>query len=490
MSFLVAFLVFGAIGASWLVATPLMGVPDEPPHAVRAAAVARGVITSNGSPTVPVPRFIGRAYQLTCFAYHPERSAACQPAPKGNPDEIVQAATTADVNSPVYYLLVGWPSLLLNDDRAFYAMRAMNLLLCSLLAGLTFLALSDLRRHRWAMIGAAVALTPQAFFLTGAVNPNSVELLSAMALFATLLVALRRPSTTRLAIERAGALLVSAALLVSTRSIALLWVVIVVAAVLALSRRSVLRSVLRSPPYLVIIGLTAIVGLISVLWYASYQRVGSDPGNAGAGQSFLFGFATMLQRTFDYWSGWTGIFGWLDLAAPSGTYIVWNTLTLGLVAGAFVVARGRLRLVFALLVAALIFVPPIVQGLLIGNAGIIWQGRYNLALFALVLMTAGIALDTAVRSGRFTYRAVLTISVLMAAAQFAAFAWALRRSAVGEGTLYLMIRGPLWQPPIGIIPTLLLGALTLAAGVVVLTRAVGGPSPRSLRIARAGVMRG
>jgi hypothetical protein len=48
-TFVVAFLVFAAVGTSWLVATPLMGVPDEPPHAVRAAAVVRGEITPNGT---------------------------------------------------------------------------------------------------------------------------------------------------------------------------------------------------------------------------------------------------------------------------------------------------------------------------------------------------------------------------------------------------------------------------------------------------------
>ncbi len=482
-SFLVPFLVFGALASSWALATPLMGIPDEAAHIVRGAAVARGTLSSDGQPTVAVPAFVDRAHDLSCFAFF-NSSAACQPAPTGDPDRIVDSPTTADANSPVYYALVGWPTLLVNDDRSFYAMRFLNVLLCSAMVGLAFLALSDLGRHRWTMIGAAVALTPQTLFLSGSVNPNSLEATAAMALFATLITTLRRPSTTKLAVERSAAILASASLLASTRSIALLWVVLIAIAALALLRPGAVRGALRRPPYLVAIGLTAAVGLLSFLWYRQSQYVGSDTGNLGSGQSFWFGFGTMLQDTFHYITGWVAAFG--TLLAPEVTYVLWDALLITLVAGSLAVARGRLRVVLVFLIVALVLIPPIVQGTLVGSIGIIWQGRYNLALFAMVLIAAGFALDTVVRSGKFTYHAVVVFGLLMAVAQFAAFTGSLRRSAVGGGgSLGTMLRNPEWQPPLGVVPSLALTAVILAVGVVALVRAVGGPSPRALRALRA-----
>jgi len=480
-AFLVPFLIFGAITSSWALATPLMGVPDEAAHSVRAAAIARGILSSNDG-TVAVPAFIDRANDLPCFAFF-NSSAACQPAPTGDPDRIVSSPTSADANSPVYYALLGWVTLLVNDDRAFYAMRFLNVLLCSVMVGLAFLALGDLRRHRWAMIGAAVSLTPQVLFLSGSVNPNSLEATAAMALFTTLIVTLRQPSTTRQSIERSGALLASAALLASTRSIALLWVAIIAVAAFTLLRPATLRQSIRKPAYLVATGLTAAALLLSFIWYRTSQFVGSNPGNDGSGRSFLYGFASMLQNTFDFMTGWIAIFG--TLTAPSVTYIIWNVLVVSLVAAAFAVVRGRLRIVLILLAAALILIPPIVQGTLIGSIGFIWQGRYNLALASLILITAGIALDGAIRTGKFTYRAIVVITALMWVAQMAAFTWALRRSVVGGGgTLVAMVLSPEWQPPLGTVVILVVTAVAYAAAAVAITRTVGGPSPRSLRALR------
>ncbi|MET0853871.1 MAG: DUF2142 domain-containing protein, partial [Microterricola sp.] len=99
-TFGITFAITAILMSLWALATPLMAVPDEPAHATRAAAVARGQITAPPSPTVPwqlevqVPRYIAHTGAMTCFAFDPSASASCQKPLEGDPDEIVAAPTS------------------------------------------------------------------------------------------------------------------------------------------------------------------------------------------------------------------------------------------------------------------------------------------------------------------------------------------------------------------------------------------------------------
>ncbi|MGQ4819776.1 hypothetical protein ACQ1ZK_22285, partial [Enterococcus faecium] len=55
---LVAWLFFTAVGSLWALATPVMGVPDEPAHTLYAAGAVRGEVweeTSGPQTQVTVP---------------------------------------------------------------------------------------------------------------------------------------------------------------------------------------------------------------------------------------------------------------------------------------------------------------------------------------------------------------------------------------------------------------------------------------------------
>src|SRR5215218_4932756 len=187
----ISFVLLFGLGAVWALATPLMGVPDEPAHVIRAASVVRGDIIprqSSGDPymsDVDVPEWAAGAHALTCFAFDPGIPASCQPQPEDD-DTITVARTSAGLNSPVYYAIVGLPSLVLDGPAALYAMRLLNVALTSALLAVAFMGLSQLPRARWSYVALASAITPMALFLAGGTNPNSIEFASAAALFATL----------------------------------------------------------------------------------------------------------------------------------------------------------------------------------------------------------------------------------------------------------------------------------------------------------------
>ena len=104
-AFLISFILLFGLGGVWALATPLMGVPDEPAHVIRAASVVRGDIVPRQSVEDPymsdvdVPEWAAAAHSLTCFAYDPGIPASCQP-PAENDDAITLARTSAGLNSP------------------------------------------------------------------------------------------------------------------------------------------------------------------------------------------------------------------------------------------------------------------------------------------------------------------------------------------------------------------------------------------------------
>jgi hypothetical protein len=169
------------LSSAWTFATPLMGVPDEPAHVIKAAAVVRGELTGRDMPDggafqlVTVPAGIGYYDTFGCFAQKKEITPSCVAAFAGDRSEPVAARTSAGNYNPLYYAIVGLPSLVHHGAGAVYGMRLISALLSCLFLASAFSALSRLPRRKWAMTATAAAMTPMVLFLNGAVNPNSLE---------------------------------------------------------------------------------------------------------------------------------------------------------------------------------------------------------------------------------------------------------------------------------------------------------------------------
>jgi len=122
------------MGVLWALATPLFGVPDEPSHISRAASVVRGELLGrepddgdfpDAAPYVrSIIRYVevpillaeagqfnsGFAQHMPCFAQVPEQDASCLTFGGGD-GSIGLVATTAGEHPPVWYAVVGVPSL-------------------------------------------------------------------------------------------------------------------------------------------------------------------------------------------------------------------------------------------------------------------------------------------------------------------------------------------------------------------------------------------
>lgn len=477
LTFAGAWAILTLLSSLWALATPVGAAPDEPAHLIKAASVVRGQLVGEPSAqgsVVQVPRYIGFTQAQTCYAFAPDESAACIPPVPGNPSDLVDATTTAGLYNPLYYELVGWPSLFLEGGRGILAMRVMSALVASLFLALAIALIARWRRPALPIAAFGVAATPMVLFLGGTVNPNSLEIAATLSAFAGVLTMVRAPAGSRLA-PTAVIVIASAAVAANMRGLSLLWLAIALLAPLLLAGRERMIALLRSRPVqLTILG--AVLGAVAAgVWLLATNSLGAaiddplDPSTApGVGTSPVFGFAWTLFSTFDYAQGIVGIFGWLDTPAPVFVYFVWAVLAGGLVALGLVLLRGRALALALTLLGALLLLPPVLQGIYIESGGVIWQGRYILPIFVCAVVGVGLVLSDRLVFGRSTAtRLLVLVAALWAVGQFQSFATALRRYAVGYYSGWLDLLNAEWAPPGGIFPSLIaFGIATLAASAL------------------------
>lgn len=463
----------------WCLASPLGSVPDEPSHAIRAAAVVRGDFAPQPRDDLPtqaraeVPRAIAFMHERICYAFQPEVPASCVADFVGDPDQIVMTGTSAGTNHPLYYAIVGLPSLLLNGDAALYGMRALNAILCAAALAVAAVQLSLLRATRWTWIALFVAVTPMVLFLAGSINPNGLEVAASISLLSVLITTFRASFRKPGLWAQAALVTTSTLLLTSTRSITLLWVLIIVTVALLLGDRVILRRLLHRTAFWTCAAVSALICVAAVVWNLTLPAYAIQEF-AGAGTSAREAFVTMLLRTFDFTDGYVGLFGWVDTPSPKFSVIVFSAAIVTLALSALALANRRTRFVIGGLIVVMLLVPAVTQAVLAPQLGYIWQGRYMLAMLACLLVVCGVALDDAL--GRHplprSLRNATAISlVLVAVAQTWSFWSTLKRYVVGSnGTIRDMLLSPAWQPPLGWFALTVLAAVAFAAAAAALYR--------------------
>ncbi|MET9961642.1 DUF2142 domain-containing protein [Streptomyces sp. NPDC006326] len=456
-----AFALFFTLAASWAVATPLGGSPDEHAHFIRAAAVARGQI--NG-PEVMVPhmvagiegKFAETGVQLPewyrqlptqheCYAWHAGTPASCAPA-IGHSGKTAQATTAAGRYHPGYYLAVGWPSLLVKGPHALYLMRLASALLCSALLASAVVTAAEWRRRSLALLGVAAAATPMALYMAGMVNPSGGEIAAGVLVWTALLSVLMSPDP-RLLNRRLARVGIGGLVLINIRPLGLIWFAGALFFGLLLQQRGVLRSVLRRKAlwlWTVLLG-AATAG--ALLWAAQHpdNSVINTPRSLTAREAARQTFG----NTETYVHQMLGYFGWLDTPAPAFTWLVW----LGVLAAltALGLAFGRKREAVALLgmLVAVVVVPVAAQASQAEKLGMVWQGRYLLPFaVGLPLMAVLICASRAPGAGMPWRRLVGFAVAGLALADAAAFFWTLRRFAVGTSGPWVPFSAH-WNPPGG-----------------------------------------
>lgn len=460
--------------SAWAMATPMSASPDEPSHIIKAAAVAQGewlgeMTNRSGFVDVEVPRGLASAWNWACTAYEASQPASCAPGFVVDGD-LAPAVTSAGLYNPVYYMLVGWPTLLTDDPRiAVYGMRVVSAVLVSFFFAITMAALLAFRRPFVAGIAYLTVLTPTVLFLAGAVNPNALEVAAGTALLSVLLLLVRGPDVRHLGLALT-VVAVSGVLLANTRGLSPLWMAAIALIAIVSAPWPRLRALLTRPAVWVTLAVLA-AGVGFAGWWLLYSgTLGSMGSFAGAGAvTPLRAFFTMLlDRPFD--PGMIGLFGWLDTPAPEVTIVLWSFLAMALVLAAALIGRGRDLAALLVALAMFFLIPPAVQAASIEASGYIWQGRYTLIAFASVAVTCAVVLMQA-RPGmsidvRLRRRALILMAALMTSVQAYTLLFTTKRYAVGiDGWWGDFLHAPQWYPPLG--P--LIWVIAIAVGLATIT---------------------
>lgn len=366
---------FWLLHAGWAFATPYNGPPDEMQHVLRAAGVLNGELIGEPAPagaiqTVPASLNVG-----WCFPTKVDVAADCEREPGG--DESPQPTFTfAGRYNPAYYLVTGWPLSSWPNWTGILLARLLNGAAMAAFLACAVVGAARWFRHRALLAGALVAVTPMVAHLGGAINPNGVEIVAAVALFVALIAVVheQREGVNRAAVTLAG---ISACVLVTSRFTGVGWLAVILGVVLIPSRWARVKALARSRSvqvWTVIVGLSV---LASLVWTLISQT-------AAPGQ-WDHGFTTaMIARTalLDMWPNvanqMVGVMGWAETLMPRLVYVIWFAAVGLLVLGGFAlgsrVERWRL---LALFVGT--FAPLLTLEILKANdIGWFNQGRYFL----------------------------------------------------------------------------------------------------------------
>jgi Predicted membrane protein (DUF2142) len=427
---------FLLLAVGWALVTPLNGYPDEGDHFYLAVAVVRGevfphigaYILGTGAITdVPVT-------VRSILSRKPCRGIGsptlCRSAGPGHPgsDTVV---TDEGRNFPLYYALVGWPSLAFPDRTGWYLMRlASAVLCCALLAAGACVLMSMRRRPLILASGLFLGLTPIALNMSGSVNPNGLEIAAAVCFWAVILALVYGTSVlAQRQLVRLGA--VSGVLLVTCRFLGWAWIVLAVVLSLMTVGRAERRRFLSSRSAHVVLGCAAVAAVVMAAWtltFRSYQTFSDfypQPGGlVHAARASLDQQPRLFQEMLAY-------LGWLSLRPPLVAEVCWTLAVLALVAIVVVSNRraGLVVLFGCVLAVALPFAVIVATYRDKNVEG--WQGRYTLPLAVGVALLAVVPSRPRAAEPRIVVLLASAVILLALLGQIAVFegAWGAYRHA-------------------------------------------------------------
>lgn len=481
-AFWAAFAAFFAVSFLWGLSNPVMASVDEPAHIIKAAATVRGSVDSGvegaatGIGEVEVPTlYEWLSLYPNCFAFNPEASASCQPDIVGDLEAPAEVSTSALNYNPLYYVVVGWPTLLPQGDHTVYLVRGMTALVSSALLALAVSLVAGLPRRRWVALALLLPLTPTFVNLLGSVNPQSFEVAGALLLWVALLALLRHPDPAQTTL-RLSAVVAATVPLANARSLGPLMVVIIlVLCILTVPWRRTVEVLSDRRAWWALAACVAACA-VSVGWTVTQ---GALP--EGATQN-----AIPLRDNLEWTLGLTSQYvqqmvlalGWLDVPAP-----LWTVLLLVACLGLVVLvgwasARWRDRLVLALTAATVFGLPVLSHALQANEIGYFWQGRYAFPVAVGLVVLAGFAMSRVEDQipSWFSLDVAMTVATIVAAVQTVVLFANLHRYSVGaSGGWITTLQQPLPWTPVPAVVFLALYAGAWVALSVALLR-VGSPS--------------
>ncbi|WP_345631936.1 DUF2142 domain-containing protein [Rugosimonospora acidiphila] len=463
------------MGAGWALALPTNGTYDEGEHIIRAYGVATGQIyASHGEQDVPrslLPP--NRGCTLVNRA-----SAGCQTAPPADHTR-VPMKTGAAGYSPLYYLPVGIPMVISPGYGGIIVGRLISALMSALVLGAA-VGIAVWLRNRLLVAGLVLVATPMLMNLSGAINPNGLEI-SAGALLWCALLALLRPDPDNLPSETGTHRLiwiagVGSALLMTIRHMGPLLLLISLLGAVVMARPGRVRALARRRDMWWAAGILFVLGLLAVAWILTSGVTDVTPVAAYARP---YGFLQtarliLIERFPFYLQQVVGQFSYGETSLPSWVITGWYLPIAALVLPALLFAGRRFRLAMLGIFCACLAILVVLEFSFIHTAGWAAQSRYVMPTgVGLVLAAAFVHRWRAALGPVPTERMVQMAVLVTIPLQWWALATVMTRFQIGSSGLIDPFRGGSWRPVGGPLPALtteVVGSVTLGVLAWRLTR--------------------
>ncbi len=398
-SWVLLFILFALAETAWSLCVPLFSGPDEPTQVVKAAAVSHLQFLGDpawrgNTPFIKVR--VANSFATStgipdCLISDSRANGSCEPhfplSKTKDPSKLTTTASYVGRYPPLYYLVVGIPSLFGTGAGSVYGMRLISGLLSAFfLAWAVWLALlRPTRRARYlALAGVFAAATPSVLYFGAVVNPNGLEISSALCAFASLMVLATSPvekkATTPLVIAT-----VSSVVFVTARGLSPLWMAICLVSIFGIAYRGRTKQILSTTGGRASAAVVGIATLASLawIWVAKTLEVGGMPDPH---QTWPVRLENSISKIPVLLHEMVGVFGWVDLSgtslardftAPPVAFFGWGIcVALAVLVG----LRTHLRYALIFLIGCTLLLPALIESVQAKNVGFVWQGRYSLPL--------------------------------------------------------------------------------------------------------------
>jgi hypothetical protein len=465
------------------------GSPDEDHHLVSiwcSHGTRAGLCESPTADSAVVPTTLLSA---SCYAFHPEQSAACSRQVPGQPMVRTNRGNFNGSYPPVFYWVDGFfagPHV----STSVITMRIVNLLIFLAIFACVYVML-PLGLRRAQLIGTVVTVVPVGVFLIPSINPSGWAILSA----ATFLVSLLGYLTTedrrrRIALGAAAGLtlLVGA----GARGDAAMYAVVAVLAACILTVRSArvprLRFADAAAPAEVPWRRLAYPAALAIVAGLAFLSVGQtavvNPGEGATNHVTLGRFLRIASDVPALWVGnmgspapfnsdvpaWAWGLGWLDTPMPAAVWVGAGGVFAAILFAAVARAGRRTALAVGFVGLVAFLVPTYIQALSDSPVGGWVQPRYVLPLLIMLAVVATVRLDGSAFSLTRGQRWIVV--AILAMANGAALYANLRRYVTGTaGKDWNLDHDPAWWwngavPPMAVCA---IGAIAFALGVTLVT---------------------
>jgi len=474
-------------GGAYALGSPPLAGGDEIMHVLKGTTVARGELIGEQHPMsieeVPVygPEIAKfqmhqwvAAGQADCYRGQIEVLATCLDY-SGDQGPLEDTWYPDNKYQPLYYAVVGIPSRLVDlGGPASYVMRMVSVVLSAMMLASALLSVRRYRGARVAALGLLAAMTPTVIATAAQVTPNNLEITSALACWATVLLIAFDARAGHLPTRR---IVVRLAVTASTLAVmrpaspAMLAIILVSAVVVAGWRPAL--TLLRHRPVQV-----AAVAVISAVAFTAWWYVTKKPILVGASVPPSVDKWDSLQyaigKNGDQYAIMVGAFGTPDYNAPGFMQVAWAILLGFLACLAALFGRMKLLAWTAVLIAMTLAIQIGFDVALRHSIGPNWSAKYSLPL------TVGIPLLLAFAAGerggleRIHLRRLRAgFAIIVPAVQIAALWQFMRRYAVGYSGRIWFWTEPGWTSPVSGLVLLVLGIIGIIATIAVILGVTG-----------------